>query len=141
MLPLVAALGIGFVAGLRTMTAPAAVALIRHEGLLSPLLVAAALAEIAIDKWPKMPSRLLSPFIFVRLASGAACGLFLVGGIAAAVLGVVGALAGAHAGAWWRASMAKTGKIPDWPIALLEDAVAVALAYLVVSNLSSTNPV
>jgi uncharacterized membrane protein len=117
------------------MTAPAAVALVKHAGVLASLLVAAALGEIAVDKWPKTPSRLLVPFIFVRLASGAACAFFLVGGIAATILGAIGALAGAYAGAWWRASMARSGKFADWPIALVEDALAIALAYLVVSNL------
>lgn len=116
------------------MTAPAAVALAKHAGVLGPLLVAGALVEFALDKWPKTPSRLRLPFIFFRLASGAACAFFLVGGLASAFLGVLGAFAGAHAGALWRRTMVEASKIPDWPIALVEDAAAIALAYLVVTR-------
>jgi uncharacterized membrane protein len=126
------AFGIGFVAGLRSMTAPAAVALAKHSPLLGPLFVVFAFAEYVIDKLPTTPSRLRLPSIVLRPLSGALCAWFLVGGYAAAAAGVAGAFVGAVAGAKWRGYFAQTGKISDLPVGIVEDLVSIALAYLVV---------
>jgi uncharacterized membrane protein len=78
-----ASVGVGFAAGLRTMTAGAALAwaapLGRARTALIPagpgpraLATAAALAEVAGDKTPFAPGRRIAPSVPVRLALGAA---------------------------------------------------------------------
>jgi uncharacterized membrane protein len=144
-----AALLIGGVAGLRTMTAPAATAWAAHLGVLdlaqtpfwflghaaSPLVFTAlAAGELVVDKLPWTPSRLTPLQLGARLASGAFCGAAFGGasGLAAlgAGLGAAGALGGALAGASFRARLARAFR-RDWPAALLEDGVALAGAALI----------
>ncbi|UHC19245.1 hypothetical protein LRS73_30635 [Methylobacterium currus] len=80
--------GIGFVAGLRSMTACAALAFAaaehRTRGAFIPsgpgargLATAAALAEIAGDKMPFAPDRRIPPSFAARLAIGAVAGTLL----------------------------------------------------------------
>ncbi len=117
---LVLSLLIGVVAGLRAMTAPAAVAWAAHLGGLSlagtPLAfmghVAAlwvfgvlALGELVTDQLPKTPSRKVPVQFGTRIVMGALCGATLaapggqlvVGAIAGAVGAVIGTLGGAAA--------------------------------------------
>jgi uncharacterized membrane protein len=130
----VTAFGIGFVAGLRSMTAPAAVALVKHASLFGPIFVVAAVLEDLVDKHPKMPSRLRLPSIVIRPLSGALCAFFLVGGFLAAIVGVAGAFAGSFVGAAYRRWWVDTTKLPDWLGAILEDLASIALAFAVVTR-------
>jgi uncharacterized membrane protein len=144
---------IGLVAGLRAMTAPAVVSWAARAGWLNlqgtPLaflgaavtpwiLTLAALGEIVNDKLPKTGSRKApGPFgarIVMGALSGAAVGA--AGGALAAglLLGAVGAVAGTLGGYELRARLARAAG-RDLPIALLEDAVAIALAFWVVTRL------
>ncbi|APW39987.1 DUF4126 domain-containing protein [Rhodoferax koreense] len=147
----VLALLIGVIAGLRAMTAPAAVSWAAHLGWLplagtpmafmgfayTPFIFSVlALGEFVTDQLPQTPSRKVPMQFGGRLASGALCGACfgaaggsLVGGL---VAGVVGAVIGTLGGAAVRAKLAQVfGK--DLPAALIEDAVAVAGAFLIVS--------
>ncbi|MDB5850331.1 MAG: hypothetical protein JWP29_4083 [Rhodoferax sp.] len=147
----VLALLIGIIAGLRAMTAPAAVSWAAHLGWLplastpmafmgfayTPFIFSVlALGEFVTDQLPQTPSRKVPMQFGGRIASGALCGACfgaaggsLVGGIAA---GVVGAVIGTLGGAAARARLARAfGK--DLPAALIEDVVAVVGAYLVVT--------
>jgi uncharacterized membrane protein len=147
------ALLIGVVAGLRAMTAPAAVAWGAHLGLIplqgTPLawlggniatwvLTALAVLELVADQLPKTPSRKVPVQFGTRILTGAFCGA-AIGmtanvWIAGAVLGAIGAVIGTLAGADLRGRLAKAfGK--DLPAALLEDLVAVGGAALIVSAL------
>lgn len=140
---------IGVVAGLRSMTAPAATSWAAHTGKITlagtPLsffgapaafyvFAVLALGELVGDKLPMTPSR-KKPGPFVgRIVSGAACGAAL--GAAHDVMGVglvcgaIGAVGGTMGGAAVRASLAKVfGK--DLPAALLEDVVAVVSALVI----------
>jgi uncharacterized membrane protein len=117
---------IGFVAGLRSMTAPAAVAIERRSWVLSTIFILVAAVELVFDKLPRTPSRLQAPPLAARCISGAACAFFLAGGIGSAALGMLGALAGSYGGAAFRA------RFPGLPAALVEDAVAVGLALCLV---------
>jgi uncharacterized membrane protein len=148
----VLALLIGVVAGLRAMTAPAVVSWAARAGWLNlqgtPLaflgaavtpwiFTVAALGELLNDKLPKTGSRKApGPFgarIVMGALSGAAVGA--AGGALAAglVLGAVGAVAGTLGGYELRARLARAaGK--DLPIALIEDAIAIALAFWVVTR-------
>lgn len=140
------ALVIGFVAGLRAMVAPAAVAWAARLGLLdlhaswlaffgyrwTPWILSfAALAEIVNDKLPTTPSRQVPPQFGVRVISGALCGAAVgvpAGAwIVGAILGAIGAVIGTLGGARARAAMARRfGK--DLPAALIEDVVAIIVA-------------
>jgi uncharacterized membrane protein len=147
------ALLIGVVAGLRAMTAPAAVAWGAHLGLLplagTPLawlggtvatwtFTGLAVLELVADQLPKTPSRKVPVQFGTRVVSGAFCGaaIGMTAGtwIAGAVLGAIGAVIGTLGGAEARGRLAKAfGK--DLPAGLLEDLVAVGGAALIVSAL------
>ena len=147
------AFGIGFVAGLRAMTAPAAIAWAAHLGWL-PLAGTAlaflgsiwavgiftllALLELVGDQLPSTPSRKVPVQFGTRILMGALCGgaIGAPTGLLAAGLacGVVGAVLGTYLGAAFRAALAKAfGK--DLPAALLEDLVAIGGAFLLVHGL------
>ncbi len=153
MLILICAFLIGVVAGLRALTSVAAIGWAARLGGLhlagTPLaffgysatpyvLTVLALGEIVNDKLPKTPSRKAPPSFIARLVcgglAGAAIGLSnqsLAGGL---IAGLAGAVAGTFGGYEVRVRLAKTaGK--DLPIALLEDAVAVIGAWLIVSGM------
>jgi uncharacterized membrane protein len=148
-----AALLIGVIAGLRAVTAPAAVCWAASLGILmltaTPLWVLAtqgavwvatiaAAFELVSDKLPVTPSRKVPIQFGARIlmgglagaAIGAAAGQLAVG----AVLGVVGAVAGTYGGAAARGWLAgRFGR--DLPAALTEDLVAVGGAALIVACL------
>jgi uncharacterized membrane protein len=144
---------IGFVAGLRVMTAPAAVSWGARLGKLNlqgtPLAFlgaaatpwifsVAAIGELVNDKLPRTGSRKApAPFI-VRVVMGAACGGALVSSrhelAAGLVAGAAGAVAGTLGGYEFRARLVRAIGGRDLPIALLEDAIAVGLAFWIVSR-------
>lgn len=97
-----------------------------------------AVGEIINDKLPKTPSRLVPPQFGTRVVMGALTGTaiglshgHLVMGLLAGLIGsVVGTLAGSKA----RAFAAKLfGR--DLPAALLEDVLAIALAFVAIATL------
>lgn len=148
---LVLAFLIGCVAGLRTMTAPAAVSWAAHLGWLpldgtglaflgaaiTPwLLTAAAIAELVADQLPRTPSRKVPMQFGARIVSGAVCGAafgIAAGSVAVGLIaGIAGAVAGTLAGSALRSRLARTfGR--DLPAALLEDAVAIGGALWIVA--------
>ncbi|WP_238475300.1 DUF4126 domain-containing protein [Sphingomonas cavernae] len=148
------ALLIGVIAGLRAMMAPAAVSLATAYGELdltgTPLafmgwrftpwvFAVLALIELVTDQLPATPSRKVPVQFGARILlgglSGAAIGAsggVLVVGLA---LGVIGAVIGTYGGAALRARLAATfGR--DRPAALIEDAVAIAGALVILGCLS-----
>jgi uncharacterized membrane protein len=136
MVALLGAFGLGFVAGLRAFTAPAALAFSRGP-ILTAIGVLAALFEYVMDLLPSTPSRTDPRSLVVRIVSGGFCGWVIAaawGGsaIAGAVAGVAGALAGAYGG--HAARLAAIARIGAVPAALVEDVVAVGLAVLIVTR-------
>jgi uncharacterized membrane protein len=150
MIVLLLALLIGVVAGFRAFTAPAAVAWAAYLGWLplsgTPLafmgsvwtvgiLSVLAIVEYVTDQLPSTPSRTVPMQFGARIvmatASGAAIGApsgwLIVGGIA----GTVGAVIGTYGGHAARARLA-TAFRKDAPAALIEDAVAIAAAIIIV---------
>lgn len=143
-------LSIGIIAGLRAMTAPAAVSWAAHLGWLkldgtllaflgytwTPWVITAlALAELVTDQLPSTPSRTVPIQFGTRIASGALSGaaLGIAGGslVVGAILGAVGAVIGTLGGRAARGALAeKFGS--DRPAAFLEDAVAIGAALLIV---------
>lgn len=145
------ALLIGVVAGLRAMTAPAAVAWGAYLGWLPvagswagfmghwitvAVFTVLALAELVTDQLPSTPSRKVPQQFGARLISGAFAGAVIgTAGSALAVglvAGVVGAVIGTYGGAEVRARLAGLFG-SDLPAALIEDAVAILLALWIVS--------
>lgn len=149
-MPLVAALLLGVVAGMRTATAPAALAWSVGLGWLAPtaawthvlgstvvrwLIAVGAVGEYVIDTLPKTPSRKRAPAFAGRIVSGAFCGATLgtlagASGLAlGALAGAAGAVIGTLGGHTARMRLARAfGR--DLPAALLEDVVAIALAIV-----------
>jgi uncharacterized membrane protein len=141
---------IGVVAGLRAMTAPAAVSWAAHLGWLrlegSPLafmgfswtawiFTVLALAELVADQLPSTPSRTVPVQFGTRILSGAVTGAALgeVAGslVIGAVVGAAGAVVGTLGGRAARRALAtKFGS--DRPAAFLEDALAIGAAVLIV---------
>ncbi|KLK89660.1 membrane protein [Microvirga vignae] len=143
----------GVIAGLRAMTAPAAVSWAAFFGLLNlegtwlaflgyrftpSILTVLAIGELITDQLPTTPSRkLLLPFA-TRIIVGGLCGGAiaaksgsLLGGLVAGALGgIVGTLGGAEGRARLAAAFGK-----DRPAALIEDSVAILGALLIVGAL------
>ncbi|MFL9897127.1 DUF4126 family protein [Paraburkholderia fungorum] len=149
----VLALLIGVVAGLRAMTAPAAVSWAAHLGWLplqdTPLaflgftatpyiFTVLAIVELITDQLPKTPSRTVPMQFGVRIVLGGLCGAAIGaahGGLPGGLIaGVVGAVIGTLGGARARGALARAfGR--DLPAALIEDAVAIVGAALIVMAL------
>ena len=147
---LVLAFLIGVIAGLRSMTAPAAVSWAARLGWLhldntwlaflgfqfTPYIITVmAIGELIADKLPKTPSRkTVGPFGF-RIVSGALCGAAIGGGqIGGAIAGALGAVVGTMGGYEFRMRLVRATGGRDLPIALLEDVIAVGGAALIVSR-------
>ncbi len=150
---IVLALLIGIIAGLRALTAPAAVSWAAYNGSLpldgsilaflgyrfTPwILSLLALAELVTDQLPSTPSRKVPPQFAVRVLMGALSGGAIGASMAmlwpGVVLGIVGAVLGTYGGAAARAWLASAfGR--DRPAALIEDAVAILGAALIVMAL------
>ena len=97
-----------------------------------------AIGEIISDKLPKTPSRLVPPQFGARVVIGAltgsAIGLSHGNPAMGALAGIIGSVVGTVAGAKGRALAAKLfGR--DLPAALLEDGLAVALAFVAIVTL------
>jgi uncharacterized membrane protein len=148
------AFGIGVVAGLRALTAPAAVAWAAHLGWLRlddshlafmgstwavVLFSALAIFEFVGDLLPTTPSRIAPAPLMARIISGGFCGaclcvpanqsLFLW-----AALGAIGAVAGGFAGYGLRKRLVTGLKIKDIFIAIPEDLIAIGLALFLVTR-------
>ena len=137
-------LGLGAIAGVRSMAAPAALSRAVGRGAVGDLEqtsfaalgspeVSTALrlfeiGEMFVDKMPVAPSRTSPPPLIGRAASGAFVGaaLFVSDGRRAAVggaLGAASALIGAYAGERLRSLGTEKLGVPDLLLALLEDGV------------------
>lgn len=148
------AIGIGIVAGLRSLTAPAVVAWAAHLGWLnlnnSPLAFMGttitavifsilALFELFIDLQPQTPKRTALFPLAARIVTGGLCGASLCAAtnqslIIGAVLGAVGGVIGAFAGYEIRRRLVTGWNIKDLFVGLLEDLVTIGLACFFVSR-------
>ena len=130
------ALGLGAAAGLRSISAPAALSRALSDGRIGGLasagisraLLLLEIGEMLADKLPITPSRTSPPPLLGRMASGGLVGaaLFASESRRAAVggaLGAVAALAAAYAGERLRARAAQMFGLPDPAVALIEDGI------------------
>jgi uncharacterized membrane protein len=150
------AFAIGIVDGLRSLTAPAVVSWaarlkwldVQHTWLaflgnaVTPYVFSIlAIGELVADKLPNTPSRKAPRGFAARVVLGAFTGMTLCAatqhsrGIGA-VLGGLGAVVGTLGGYEARTRLVKGLKVPDFVIALLEDAVAIGGGLLIVSRFS-----
>ena len=134
-----AAAGLGAVAGLRSMTAPALLAWAGYRGwartarvlrMARAVKVASTLAvgEIIADKTPYIPNRTEPASLGWRVASGALVGGALCASknksvVAGAVAGGLGALAATYGAFHLRHRLAE--RFPDRLVAVADDAIAV----------------
>jgi len=142
------AFGIGFAAGLRSLTPPAVVAWAAHLGWLnlnnSPLAFMGstitvvifsllAVCELFVDLQPSTPRRTALVPLTARILMGGLCGalicaatnqLIVIGAILGAVAGIIGAFAGYEI----RRRLVSALNIKDLFVALLEDLVTIGLA-------------
>jgi uncharacterized membrane protein len=148
------ALGLGFAAGLRSLTPPAVVAWAAHVGWLnlnnSPLAFMGAtitvvifsvlaVVELISDLLPQTPKRTAPVPLAARILMGGLCGASISAVtnqplIIGAIVGAVGGVIGAFAGYEIRRRLVNALNIKDIFIALLEDLVAIGLACLFVTR-------
>ena len=150
----VLALGIGIVAGLRSLTAPAVVAWGAHLSWLnlhgSPLAFMGsttavavfsllAIGELVVDKLPTTPKRTAPVGLIARIITGGLCGACLCAAVgksllAGTLLGGIGGIVGAFLGHSVRGRLVNNFRIKDLVVAVCEDVVAVGLALFLVSR-------
>jgi len=149
------AVGIGIVAGLRAMTAPAVVSWAAYLGWLrldgsqfafmgSIAAVATfsllAIGELIADLLPWIPRRTAPAPLTARIITGGLCGGCLCEilnqppFITGATLGAIGAVIGAFAGYEIRRRLVRGLRIKDVFIAIPEDLIAIGLGLFLVSR-------
>jgi uncharacterized membrane protein len=153
-LALMLSFGIGIIAGLRSLTAPAVVAWAAHLGWLnlagSPLafmgsrwvvgiFTLLAIAELIADQLPTTPARTTPGPLIFRIAMGLLTGACLgaAGGAylwVGAIIGAIGALVGTYGGYQARVGLVRGLGVPDYAIAIPEDLIAIGFGLLMVSR-------
>ena len=148
------AFGIGVVAGLRALTAPAVISWAAHLGWLnlrdSPVAFMASMWTVAIfsllaifefvaDVLPKTPKRTAPAPLAARILMGSLCGACLSASANqslsfGALFGAIGAVIGAFAGYEIRKRLVTGWNIKDIFIAIPEDLIAIGLACFLVAR-------
>jgi uncharacterized membrane protein len=148
------AIGIGIVAGLRAMTAPAVASWAAHLGWLhlqgTPLVFMGSAVAVAIfslgaigeyvnDKLPKTGSRTAPPAFIARILVGGLCGACVYASagqslITGALLGGLGAVIGTLGGYQLRTQLVKALHVKDIFVAIPEDLIAVGLGVFLLSR-------
>lgn len=148
------ALGIGIVAGLRSLTAPAVVACAAHIGWMNlhnsslafmgslwavAIFTVLALVEFVADQLPSTPARTAAVGLSARVVTGALTGacLAVAGGASTwlgALAGAAGGIAGAFGGYQTRVGLVRALRVPDIAIAIPEDLIAIGLGLFLVSR-------
>jgi uncharacterized membrane protein len=143
---------IGFFAGLRSLTAPAATAWAVYLGWLKlerplsligsvpavAIFTLLAVVELVADKLPRTPSRTSPPGLIARIVMGGLAGVCVAasgaqGIFLGALLGAIGGVVGCFAGYQARIRLVKALHTRDIYVALVEDLVAIAGSLWVVS--------
>jgi uncharacterized membrane protein len=147
-------LGIGFAAGLRSLTPPAVLAWAAHLSWLnlsnSPLafmgsIIAVvifsllALFELIADLLPSTPKRTAPAGLTARILMGGLCGACVCAAsnqslIIGAILGALGGIIGAFAGYEVRRKLVAALNIKDTFMGLLEDLITIGLACFFVTR-------
>jgi uncharacterized membrane protein len=149
------ALGLGVIAGMRSLAAPALLS--QELSRVNPELLKAsplrflqagpvatglkllATAELAGDKLPRIPDRTALPSLVVRTTSGALVGaaLFMASQdkpLKGAVIGGMAALAGTYGSFYLRRALSKYGKVSNIVSGVMEDAVLLSSGLAMVKK-------
>jgi len=142
---------LGCVAGLRSLTAPALVCWAAHFGWLhlagtklafmdhpATILIFTVLAvvELIVDKLPNTPARTAPIGLTARIVLGGLSGAAVAAGSGivpylGGAAGSIGAVAGAFAGYNVRRTLVSRKHLPDFPVALTEDVIAIVGGVLI----------
>ena len=144
---------IGFFAGLRSLTAPAATAWTVYLGWLKldrplalmgsvpavAIFTVLAMVELVADKLPRTPSRTAPPGLIARIVMGGLTGACIAAGGAqeiylGALLGAIGGVVGCFAGYQARTRLVQLLGVRDLYVAVIEDLVAIVGCLWVVSR-------
>ena len=150
---LVFAFLIGLFAGLRSLTAPAITAWAAYLGWLKlqgslaligsifsvAIFTLLAVVELVADKLPKTPNRTSPPGLIARILMGGLTGACVAAGggqdaVLGAMLGAIGGVVGCFGGFHARTGLVKALGTGDMYVALIEDLVAIAGCFWVVSQ-------
>ena len=150
---LVLAFLIGLFAGLRSLTAPAITAWAAYLGWLKlqgslaligsifsvAIFTLLAVVELVADKLPKTPNRTSPPGLIARIIMGGLTGACVAAGgghgaIFGAMLGALGGVVGCFGGYQARTGLVKALGTRDTYVALIEDLIAIAGCFWVVSQ-------
>ncbi|MEO6804952.1 MAG: DUF4126 family protein [Edaphobacter sp.] len=141
---------LGFVTGLRSMTAMAVLCWFAYRGDLpldgtwaswaaklttAIIFTVLALGELVADKLPKTPNRIAPGPLLARIVFGGLVGAIVAAGLNGSefegiILGVGGALIGSFGGFLVRREIVLKLGNKDWPVALIEDLSAILCAIL-----------
>ncbi|MGH9595850.1 MAG: DUF4126 family protein [Edaphobacter sp.] len=141
---------LGFVTGLRSMTAMAVLCWFAYRGDLpldgtwaswaaklttAIIFTVLALGELVADKLPKTPNRIAPGPLLARIVFGGLVGAIVAAGLNGSefegiILGVGGALIGSFGGFLVRREIVLKWGWKDWPVALIEDLAAILFAIL-----------
>jgi len=154
MAPMVAIFLLGFIDGLRSMTAPAVVcwsaylgwlhfegtnlAFLEHPATLI-VITLLALGELVADKLPNTPARTAPVGLIARIVMGGACGAAVaiargMGPPLAIAVACIGAVVGTFAGYHIRRALVSRARLPDLAVALGEDLFAILGGLVLVSH-------
>ena len=148
---------LGVACGLRALTPAAVVCWAAHLGwivltgshlaFLSSLIAAViftvfAIGELIGDKTSKIGPRTAPVGLGARIVMGALCGAALAiaghighaGHIGGAIAGAIGAIAGTFIGFRTRRALTAPGKLPDLPVALVEDLITIGGSLFLVTR-------
>jgi uncharacterized membrane protein len=103
------------------------------------ILTALAVVELVADKLPKTPSRTAPLGLIARIVMGGLSGACVAAGggqgaLPGAAVGAVGGIVGCFGGYQARTRLVKALGVPDIYVALIEDLVAIAGCFWVVSR-------
>ncbi len=152
------AVAIGIIAGMRSMSAPALASsyLARNDNLAgsrlgvlaspaaSTILKVLAAGEMIADKLPMIPARVSAGPLIARIASGAISGAAVStadkrGAGVGAVLGGIGAVAGAFGFYHLRRGIGSETGVPDPLLGVAEDAIVICGGAAVLGKADSSN--
>jgi len=148
---------LGFANGLRTLTPIAVLCWFAYTGHLhvqgtwafwtanlasAIVFTVLALGEYIGDKLPRTPNRTAAGLLAARIVFGGLVGAIVATSLHLSLalgifLAAISAIAGAFLGFHLRRSLTATGKLPDLPVALAEDAVTLALAIFALHSITT----
>jgi uncharacterized membrane protein len=95
--------------------------------------------ELVADQLPSTPARTAAIGLSARIVTGVLTGACLAiagnaGSWWGAIAGIIGAIAGAFGGYKARVGLVRSLRVPDYVIAILEDAIAIGSGLLITSR-------